>query len=113
MSSFAQATEATFPDLTLQGDELVIADFYTPACVSCRKLEAMLTALQKGLQAQVRVIKVNAEETPNLVTKYEIRGVPTMLLFKGGNLLDRKSGFLPARSLREWVNPHLDGRSSA
>lgn len=113
MSSFAQATETSFPDVALQGDDVVIADFYTPDCVSCRKLETMLAALQKGLQGQLRVVKINAEETPNLVTEYEIRGVPTLLLFKGGDLLDRKSGFVPARSLREWVNPHLESQPSA
>lgn len=113
MSSFAQATEATFADVALQGSDVVIADFYTPDCVSCRKLEAMLAALQRGLQGQIRVVKINAEETPNLVTEYEIRGVPTLLLFKDGDLLDRKSGFLPARSLRQWVDPHLDSQPSA
>lgn len=113
MASFAEATETSFPDFVLQGPEPVIADFYTPDCISCRKLEAMLAALEKRLQGQIRVIKVNAAETPNLASRYEVRGVPTLLLFKEGGLLDRRSGFLTASNLMEWVEPYLGDKPPA
>ncbi len=96
-------------DLTamLQDARLVVLDFFTPDCIPCRKLDAMLTAVAGELQGRLLVNRVDASASPELTEKYGVRGVPTLLLFKEGRLVARNVGFATASELREWVKPHL------
>ena len=85
----------------------VVADFYTRACVLCRKVEPMLAAAANGAGGALAAFRIDAEGNPELAAAYEVRGVPTLLLFHGGMLIDRKVGFVTAKELREWVAPYL------
>ena len=85
----------------------VIADFFTKACVLCRKVEPMLAAVANGTGGTVSAFRVDAEENRELAAEYEVRGVPTLLLFHRGELIDRKVGFVTAKELRAWVAPYL------
>ncbi|NIR29355.1 MAG: thioredoxin family protein [Gammaproteobacteria bacterium] len=96
-------------DAALEAHESLIADFYTPSCVICKKIEPMLGALEKSLQGRLHAVKIDAEANPELAAKYQVRGVPTLILFRGGRLVDRKSGFMTATMLRQWVEPHVGG----
>ena len=86
----------------------VVADFFTKACVLCRKLEPMLAAAANGAGGTLAVFRIDAEENADLAARYEVRGVPTLLLFHRGAQIDRKTGFVTAKELREWVAPYLD-----
>ena len=86
----------------------VIADFFTRACVLCRKVEPMLAAAANGAGGRLAAFRIDAEENPDLAVEYEVRGVPSLLLFHSGELVDRKVGFVTAKELREWVAPYLD-----
>ena len=86
----------------------VVADFFTRACVLCRKVEPMLAAVANGAGGRLAAFRIDAEENPDLAIEYEVRGVPTLLLFHGGKLIDRKVGFVTAKELRGWVVPYLD-----
>ena len=86
---------------------LVIADFFTRACVLCKKVEPMLAAAADGAGGRLAAFKIDAEENPDLAVEYGVRGVPTLLLFRHGALIDRKVGFVTAKDLREWVSPYL------
>lgn len=109
MSGFPVATAADRAAKVLEGPGAVIVDFFTPHCVPCRKLEPMLQAVAQGLSAGLRVVKVDASVSTDLAQEYRVRGVPCLLLFKDGSLLDRKSGFVAATQLREWVRPYVKG----
>ena len=85
----------------------VIADFFTKACVLCKKVEPMLAAAADGAGGGLAAFKIDAEENQDLAVEYEVRGVLTLLLFRHGALIDRKVGFVTAKDLREWVAPHL------
>ncbi|MDP6708671.1 MAG: thioredoxin family protein [Alphaproteobacteria bacterium] len=91
----------------IAGEVPVIAKFQTEACVICRKLDPMLAAVAKRLDGRLGVVDVDAEESPDLAERYHIRGVPTLILFKAGQEVDRKAGFLTASALREWLAPHI------
>ena len=91
----------------LKSEKLVVVDFYTQSCVICKKIEPMLIALRDGLDSKIDVIKVDAEANLAVAAKYAVRGVPSLMLFQDGELKDRKSGFMTALMLREWVNAFL------
>jgi thioredoxin-like negative regulator of GroEL len=102
---------ATLPDLKSQADldaalaapGLVMLDIYTRACVICRRVEPMVAAVAGGSGGALRAHKVDAERLLDFAAKYNVRGVPTLLLFRDGSLVDRRSGFLTASALRAWI----------
>ena len=85
----------------------VIADFFTKACILCKKVEPMLAAVAAGTGGHLAVFKIDAEENSALAAEYEVRGVPTLLLFHRGTLVGRRTGFVTARDLRAWVAPYV------
>ena len=87
---------------------VVIVDFFTRSCVLCRKVGPMVAAAAAGAGDGLAAFRIDAEEAPDLAMEYEVRGVPTLLLFRRGELIDRKVGFATATELREWVSPYLD-----
>jgi len=95
-------------DKRVAGRDVVIIDFYTPACTICTKMEPMLAALQESESERVDVVKVNAEANPDAAVRYNVRGVPFLALVKSGALADQKVGFATMTDLRSWLRPHLD-----
>ena len=86
----------------------VVVEFFTRACVLCRKVEPMIAAAAGGVGETLAAFRIDAEENPNLAVEYDVRGVPTLLLFHRGKLIERKVGFVTANEVREWVAPYLD-----
>jgi thioredoxin 1 len=107
MAKLPDVTEIDVFDAALRLADAVIADFYTSSCVICRKVEPMLAAVEQGYQGRLKAFKVNAEGNPEIAVKYGVRGVPTMILFKDGEMKERKGGFMTAKMLREWIEPYL------
>ncbi len=107
MSAFADASDTAVFEAAIGGDAAVIAKFQTEACVICRKIEPMLAAVAKPLGGRLAVVEVDAEKNPALAERYDIRGVPTLILFKDGTELGRQSGFMTANMLRAWLAPHI------
>lgn len=107
MTALRDATNTSSFDAALRDTASIIVDFYTPSCVLCRKVEPMLIALERGLEGQLRVIKVDAAANLELAARYDVRGVPTLILFKDSEIQDRKTGFMTAAMLRDWVRPFL------
>lgn len=107
MAKLPDATDTQAFNQAVASAGAVVADFYTPSCVICKKVEPMLAAVEQGYDGRLTAIKVNAEGNPEIAGKYGVQGVPTMILFKDGEMKDRKSGFLTAQKLREWIEPYL------
>lgn len=112
MAKLADATGSDDFAAALGAAETVVADFYTPSCVLCRKIEPMLAAVEQGYAGRMRAFKVDAEGNPEIAGRYAVRGVPTVILFQGGEAKDRRSGFMTAQKLREWIGPYLDAGSA-
>jgi thioredoxin 1 len=108
MSSLRSAAEQGAFDDVLRSSKIVVVDFYTPSCVLCKKMEPMLVAAGEKLGDRVKIVKVDAEANLPIAAKYDVQGVPTLLLIEDGELRDRKTGFMTASMLRAWISPYLN-----
>lgn len=109
MSEFESAADETAFDAAVGGGDMVIAKFQTRACVICRRLEPGLVQLSERMAEDLRIIDVDAEDVPELAQRYNIQGVPTLILFREGRELTRCNGFQSTGMLRDWLAPHLGG----
>ena len=82
----------------------VLVDFWAEWCGPCKMLGPILEEISKDLKDKLQVVKVNLDENQDLAMKYSIRSIPTLLLFKDGQLLDTKVGFAPKTDLVEWLD---------
>ena len=108
MARLRDATHSGEFEAARDAGATVIADFYTKACVLCKRLEPMVAAVESGFGGRLKAYKIDAEDSPRLAVEYAVRGVPSLLLFHRGELQDRKIGFATASELRAWVEPHLE-----
>jgi thioredoxin 1 len=95
-------TDATFQRDVLSSSKPVLVDFWTEWCAPCKPLAVSLDELSAEL-SNIVIAKVNAETSPNVTNKYGVRGFPTMLIFKDGQVLASRSGAMPKQKLKEWI----------
>ena len=89
-----------------QSNKLVLVDFWAEWCAPCKALTPILEEISQENE-KVQVAKVNLDENQDLAMKYSIRSIPTLLLFKDGQLLDTKVGFAPKTDLVEWLDSKI------
>ncbi len=85
----------------------VLVDFWAEWCGPCKMLGPILEEISKDLKNKLQVVKVNLDENQDLAMKYSIRSIPTLLLFKEGELVDTKVGLLPKSDLVEWIGSKI------
>lgn len=100
MNHIVEVNERDFETEVLRADGLVLVDFYAPWCGPCKMLAPLLEQLAPQYAGRVRFVKVNVDEAPRLAMRYEITGVPTLMLFRGRLILDTWVGLPSPRALR-------------
>lgn len=100
MSQIPQLTSEQFSREVLLSAQPVVVDFFGTWCPPCRALAPILDTLAGAFVGQVKVVKVNVDEEPELAERYQIRTVPTLLYFAAGRLVDRTVGLLSLSVLR-------------
>jgi thioredoxin 1 len=100
-------TDSSFEKEVLGAEGPVLVDFWAEWCGPCKMIAPSLEDLAADKAGQLTVAKVNIDENPKAPTKYGVRGIPTMILFKGGKVAATKIGALPKSKLYEWVESVL------
>jgi thioredoxin 1 len=107
MSALPDVTDSTFPVLVLGSDKPVLVDFWAPWCGPCRMLSPIVEKVSNDMGDRVRFLKMNTDENPSTAGKYGISGIPALLLYKGGEVVDRIVGFVPEQQVRQFLDKHL------
>ena len=100
-------SDGSFDELVLRATEPVLVDFWAEWCGPCKMVAPFLDELATDMEGRVTVAKVNIDENPQIPRKYGVRGIPTMILFKGGQVAATKIGALTKSKLYEWVESVL------
>lgn len=100
----AEVTDSTFDTVVLQSSLPVLVDFWAPWCGPCRALGPVIDELSKEYDGKVAVIKMNVDENPSTPGKYGIRAIPTMILFKGGQVVEQVTGAVSKSSLKDLLD---------
>ncbi len=96
-----QVTDATFNDSVLKSDIPVLLDFWAPWCGPCRAVGPIVDELAKEYEGKVFIAKMNVDENPNTPTKFGIRAIPTLIIFKGGEVVEQITGAVTKDALKE------------
>ena len=96
-------TDTAFESDVIKSDKPVVVDFWAEWCGPCKTIAPSLDEIASEMGDQVSVVKVNIDENPLTPTKYGVRGIPTLMLFKDGELKATKVGAAPKSKLVEWV----------
>jgi thioredoxin len=100
-------SDSTFEALVLKAEEPVLVDFWAEWCGPCKMVAPILDELAGERSGKLTVAKLNVDENPSTPMKYGIRGIPTMILFKNGQVAATKVGALPKRQLLAWLDSYL------
>lgn len=92
-----------FEALVANSQGLVLVDFWAEWCGPCKQLVPVLDEVASDVGGLVKVYKMNIDENPDTPTKYGVRSIPTMMLFKNGELVSTKIGALPKSGIIDWV----------
>ena len=103
----SDVTDTSFEDDVLNAEGLVLVDFWAEWCAPCKQIGPILEEMAQELEGSLSIAKVNIDENPQTPTKYGVRGIPTLILFKGGQVAGTKVGTAPKGVLMEWVQSLL------
>ena len=98
-------TDQDFAEETKEG--LVLADFWAPWCGPCKMIAPVLEELDAEMGDQVKIVKLDVDENQETAGKFGVMSIPTLLLFKDGNMVDKAVGFQPKEALVELINKHV------
>jgi thioredoxin 1 len=108
MADVAHVSEATFQLEVLESSLPVLVDFTAVWCGPCKMLDPIVKQLAQDWEGKIKVFKLDVDDSPQLAVDYQVMGVPTLMLFKGGRPVERVTGYQPKDRLEKKFSPHLN-----
>jgi thioredoxin 1 len=106
-------SDSCFEKDVLQSDKPVLVDFWAEWCAPCRMLAPTVDAVAEKYAANARVVKVNVDDNPSISQRYGIKGIPTLILFKGGKEEERVVGATSREAISRMIDKHVAGATTA
>jgi thioredoxin 1 len=107
MAELTQVNDQTFEAEVLKSELPVLVDFWAPWCAPCRMLGPVIEGLAAKYQGKLKVVKMSTDDSPDTPRRYNVQGIPTLILFKAGQETERHVGFAAESALADKLNPHL------
>ena len=107
MSEVTEVKEADFKSVVLDSELPVLVDFWAPWCGPCRMVAPVVEEIAQQYEGQVKVVKLNTDENPQIASQYGIRSIPTLMVFKGGEKKDTVVGAVPKTTLSNTLEKYL------
>lgn len=107
MGNLQQVNTDKFNELVNSSDKLIIADFYADWCGPCKMIAPVLQDISEEVD-NVTILKVNVDNEPSLSAQYGVRNIPTILFFKGGEIVDKIVGAQPKKNFMELIEKHSE-----
>jgi len=100
-------TDGDFDTTVLKAEKLVLVDFWAEWCGPCKRLAPTVDALAADYDGRMTIGKLNVDENPDTTVKFNVRGIPALLLFKGGEVVDQVVGLVPKDDIKKVIDKHL------
>lgn len=107
MANIEELNENTFDNIVLKSDKLVLVDFWAPWCGPCRKMSPVLEQIQNEMIDSVKITKVDTDKFPSLASKYGVFSLPSLLLFKDGEVKEVMVGLIPKSSVISNIKKYM------
>ena len=98
-----KVSDATFEAEVLKSGEPVVVDFWAEWCGPCKMIGPVLDEIAGAMAGKVKIVKLNVDESPATATKYGIQSIPTLMIFKNGQMASRQIGAAPKQKLEQWI----------
>ena len=113
IDNVTHVTDVTFESKVLKNKLPVLVDFWAPWCGPCRMVAPVVDEIGKQYQGQIKVYKVNTDDNPTIASKYGIRSIPTLMIFKQGQRVDMVVGAVPKTTLANTIEKYLDTKTGS
>ena len=107
MMATVKTTDTDFQNDVLGSTEPVLVDFWAEWCGPCKAIGPALEEISAELGDKIKIAKLNIDENPMTPTQYGVRGIPTLLIFKGGEVVAEKIGAMPKSQLQQWIEASI------
>lgn len=102
-----KVSDTSFEQDVLQSDTPVVVDFWAEWCGPCKMIAPALEEIAQSLGSKAKIVKINIDENPSTPSRYGVRGIPTLMVFKGGQLAATKVGAAPKNQLQAWIEQSI------
>jgi thioredoxin 1 len=102
-----KTSDLTFDKDVSSSKTITLVDFWAEWCGPCKQIGPILEEISNDKENFLKILKINIDENPETPQKYGVRGIPTLMLFKEGNLINTKVGSLPKSAIIDWIDSYL------